>query len=110
MVEYWHMKKVDIEKQLVAVLEEANRLQEKSEVEMATAQFLQEQADKLLAQKDDESLTFEEREKLSKQLEAMYCRLQFEIKQFENGALQLMVLEKKLNYLKQLVESGQMEQ
>ena len=103
------MKKVDIEKQLIAVLEEASRLQEKSEIELETAKFLQDQADKLLAHKDDETLSFEERERLSKQLEAMYGRLKFEIKQFENGALQLLALEKKLDYLKQLVESGQME-
>jgi hypothetical protein len=103
------MKKEEIEKQLVAVLEEANRLQEKSELEMKTAEFLKTQADKLLAQRDNENLPFDEKERLSKQLEAMHGRIEHEIRQFEAGAAQLIALEKKLDYLKQLVLTGQME-
>lgn len=104
------MKKEEIEKQLVAVLEEANRLQEKCEIEMATAEFLKNEADKLLIKMSDESLTFDEKELLSKQMTAMHGRLESEVRRFEDGALQLIVLEKKLDYLKGLVESGEMEQ
>jgi hypothetical protein len=103
------MKKEDIEKQLIAVLSEADRLQEKSEIELKTAEFLKDEADKLLIKMEDKTLGFQERELLSKQMEAMHARLNREVKQFESGALQLQALEKKLDYLKELVESGQME-
>lgn len=103
------MKKEDIEKQLIEVLKEADCLQEKCEIEMKTAEFLKNEADKLLIKREDESLTFEQREELSKQMEAMHGRLNREVRQFENGALQLQALEKKLDYLKELVQSGQME-
>lgn len=76
---------------------------------MKTAEFLKNEADKLLVKREDDSLTFEQREELSKQMEAMHKRLNREVRQFENGAIQLQVLEKKLDYLKELVQSGKME-
>ena len=96
------MKKQDIENQLLKVLEEAEILREKSELELDTANFLSSKADELFTKSKEPLISTKERDLLLKQMRSTYDRIEYEIKIVEKGQQELIVLEEKLENLKNL--------
>jgi hypothetical protein len=103
------MKKEILEKELLKVLADANELQERAELEAQTAQFLGNEADKLMAKMKDDNTPFEQKEQISKQMDALHKRMQHEIASFENDIPKLEALDKRMNELQLIAKSGLVE-
>lgn len=104
------MKKEALEKELFTVLEEAQQLQEKSEMVLATAEFLRNEGDKLMRKFDDSSVSYEEKELIGKQMDALKLRVDHELRSFEADCPRLNYLENRLQELKQICESSSFEE
>jgi hypothetical protein len=94
------MKKEELESELLKVLSDANTLQERSEVELKTAEFLKGQADELLKRFEDPATPIDEKEQLQKEMETLHVRISYEITQFEKNVGRMKILENKLNALR----------
>ena len=103
------MKKEILEKELIKVLADAKDLQDKAELEMQTAEFLKNEADKLMAKMADNSIPYDEKEQISKQMEALHTRMQHEIRSFEAGIPKLEALDNRMKELKLIVDAGLIE-
>ena len=109
MIKCLTMKKEILEKELNKVLADANELKERADLEAATAEFLGREADKLMAKMKDDSVPFEEKEQISKQMDALHRRMQHEIEAFENDIPKLEALDNRMNKLQLIVKSGLVE-
>lgn len=96
------MKTEDIEKELQKVLSEAKTLKEKSDVQLATSKFLDEESKKLIKKITDPLSTPEEIEETAKQLYALKKRLEIELSMFQNDAAIVISLNNRLEKLKKL--------
>lgn len=103
------MKREILEKELNKVLADADELKERADLEAATAEFLGREADKLMGKMKDDAIPFEEKEEISKQMNALHRRMQHEIEAFENDLPKLEALEKRMNELQLIVKSGLVE-
>lgn len=99
------MNKERLEKELRKVLDDANALQEKSELELKTSEFLKSQADDLLKKFEHPTTTIEEKLQIEKQMGAMFTRIAYEITQFEKDVVRMKILESKLEDLRLETES-----
>ena len=100
------MKKEILEKELNKVLADANELKERADLEARTAQFLGNEADKLMANMKDDSIPFEQKEEISKQMDALHQRMRLEIAAFENDIPKLEALDKRMDELQLIVKRG----
>lgn len=103
------MKKEILEKELLKVLADANELKERADLEAATAEFLGQEADKLMAKMQDDSIPFDQKEAIAKQMDALHRRMQVEIAAFENDIPKLEALDTRMNELQLIVKSGLVE-
>jgi hypothetical protein len=103
------MKKEILEKELLKVLADANELKERADLEAATAEFLGKEADKLMVKMKDENTPFEQKEEISKQMDALHKRMMLEIAAFENDIPKLEALDKRMNELQLIVKTGLVE-
>lgn len=94
------MKKEEIEKQVTIILEKVNALEERCKIELATANFLREEADKLISRYNNENIGYEEKNNLSKQMESLYVRIQREIRSFEKSVAELDEVENEFDKLR----------
>lgn len=92
-------KEQKIAEELLKILQEGEKLKESSDIQCATTEFLKKEAEKLEAKSKDDSLSFEEKELLAKQITAMQGRLQSEVKTIESGMPKLEALQNKINQL-----------
>ena len=99
------MNKEKLESELLKVLDDANNLQAKSELELKTSEFLKNQADELLKKFESPSASIEEKQKIEKQMSALFARIAYEITQFEKDVVRTKILENKLNDLRLESES-----
>lgn len=93
------MKKEQLEKELMCLIEESRRLTEESEMELATAEFLQKQTDGLLEKSENPYISSDERDKLHKQMLALQGKLENEIRIWKLGLPKLSILQQKLKHL-----------
>ena len=100
------MKKEILEKELTKVLADANELKERADLEAATAEFLGKEADKLMIKMKDDSIPFDQKELIAKQMDALHQRMMIEIAAFENDLPKLDALDKRMNELQLIVKSG----
>jgi len=99
------MKKKQLEAEIDSIMQEATTLQKEAELEMSTADFLRNEAKKLMKKIDSDGVSFEEKEQIYKQMLSLQGRLESEIRAFNKNMPKLSNLEKKLNNLKhQMVE------
>ena len=103
------MKRDNLEKELLKVLDDAKTLHEASELHLATADFLRKEGNKLMKKWDDPTLSYDQREELSKQLAALKKRLESELAMREKDSPKIIALENKFNHLKEIFETGQLE-
>lgn len=94
------MKKEELKAKLLEVSNDAAILQERCAIELQTAQFLRNEASKLLAKKEDPSLTPEEQTEILKQIEALYGKLMNESKSFQKGMMEVAKLNERFEELK----------
>lgn len=97
-------KQQQIEKELLIILQQAEKIKENSDIQSATTEFLKKECDKLEEKAKDENLSFEEKELLSKQIRAMHGRLVNEVKTIESTIPTMDEMEKKLNHLIKLAK------
>jgi hypothetical protein len=103
------MKKEILEKELTKVLADANELKERADLEAATAEFLGKEANKLMAKMKDDNIPFEQKEEISKQMDALHQRMRLEIAAFENDIPKLEALENRMAGLQLIVKRGLVE-
>lgn len=99
------MNKQQLESELNKVLSDATILQERSETELKTAEFLKGRADALLKKFEDPATPFDEKEQIQKEMNALQVRISYEITQFEKNVVRLKIIENKLNDLRVEAES-----
>jgi hypothetical protein len=97
------MTKKEIEIAVNQILNEVQRLEEDSQIRNATADFLGKQTDTLLT-KSKTTISFEEREGLAKQMDALHGRIQFEMAELIKSASRLTDLNMELDYYSKLSE------
>ena len=78
-------------------------------MEAATAEFLGKEADKLMIKMKDDSIPFDQKELIAKQMDALHQRMMIEIAAFENDLPKLDALDKRMNELQLIVKSGLVE-
>jgi hypothetical protein len=100
VIQWYSMKKENLEKQLKEVLEEALKLQSSSELQLATAAFLRGESKKLMAKMDDPMLPYDQKEEVGKQMIALQKRLECEVLILENDIPKMVALEKRMSELK----------
>jgi len=103
------MKKEILHEELFKVLADAKELQEKSELELLTAEFLKSEADKLMAKMTDDTIPFEDKEEISKQMDALHTRMKREVRSFEAGIPKLEALDNRMKELKLIFDVGLVE-
>jgi hypothetical protein len=96
------MKKEALEKELNKVLEEAVKLQSASELQLATAAFMRGESKKLMAKMDDQTLPYDEKEEVSKQMSALQRRLEREMFILKNDIPKMTALENRLAELNRI--------
>lgn len=74
------MTKSEIEKEASALKAKLDEIEERAKMELATSKFLCIQADKLVAEANLPSTSWERREQISKEMEALQARMLFEAK------------------------------
>ena len=99
------MNKQKLESELSKVLDDANKLQAKSELELKTSEFLKSQADELLKKFEHPATPIEEKLQIEKQMGALFTRIAYEITMFEKDVVRMKILENKLNDLRLEAES-----
>lgn len=98
------MKKENIEKELQNVLFEAKLLKEKSDIQLKTSKFLNEESKKLISKITDPLSTPEEITETAKQLYSLKKRLEIELSLFEKDMPKVMALESRVEELKILAK------
>jgi len=98
------MKNEDIEKEIQKVLSDAEILKERSDIQLSTSKFLNEEAKKLITKITYPLSTPEEMEETTKQLYALKKRLETELLIFENDVPKIAALNNRLEELKKLME------
>lgn len=88
-----------ITEELLRILQEAEKLKENSDLQSETTEFLASECEKLESKTNDENLSFEEKELLSKQIVAMTKRLNNEVEIIESSIPKMDKLESKLDAL-----------
>lgn len=101
------MKRDILEKELLKVLDDAEKLKTTCEMELSTAEFLRKEANKLM--ENAYKAPFDEKEDILNKLNALYGRIQHEIRSWEAGEEKLVVLDKRMNKLKLIVGNGSYE-
>jgi len=72
------MKRIEYLVELIRLKDEATKLEKKSELDLKTAKFYGGVIDGLMKKLDDESLPYDEREKVLPQLEELLKKLKYE--------------------------------
>ena len=103
------MKRKELEKELLKVLDDAKDLQTASELHLATADFLRKEGNKLMKKADDPTLPYDQKEEVTKQMIALKKRLESELIAREKDTPKIMVLDDRFNELKTIFETGQFE-
>ncbi len=96
------MKKEELEIELTNLTIELNKLESQALLEYETTQFLGKEADKLLLKTKDESISFEERESLHLQIDALQAKMESESRSIERGMNKLKEVSKRLAYFQSL--------
>ena len=97
------MNKDQLEIELNNILNEVVLLESQAELQNQTTDFLGKETDKLLLKSKDESLSFEEREVICQQMDALQRRLKIETDALEKDMNRLAELGEKLNYYQTLI-------
>ena len=100
VIQWYSMKKENLEKQFKEVLEEALKLQSSSELQLATAAFLRGDSKKLIAKMEDPTLSYEQKEEVNKQIFALQKRIEREVLILENDIPKMVALENRMSELK----------
>ena len=103
VIDYYRMKKEDLEKELQAVLKEAEELEERLKLELETVYFLGKESDKLILKWNDPTLSYDQREKVGQQMAALQKRLEHESKAREKDTPRIIALDNKFNQLLTMV-------
>ena len=104
------MNKETLEKDLLTLLEEAERMNQQSELTLATAKFLRNEEQKLGAKIANDSLSDTEEVLLIKQIVALQKRIQQEIELFNADVPKIRALDERLEYLKTIFITSQAEE
>jgi hypothetical protein len=103
------MKKEELRREMTALLEESKALQESSALELKTAQFLSNEANRLFSLMDAENVPFDIQEGYVKQLEALATKIEYEKRQLPKDKIRLEYIQDRLKVLKMLCEQGLVE-
>ena len=104
------MKKEAFKAELEAVMEEAKRLQSKTELGHASFLFFGTEADRLMAKSESGTTSLEEKETIRKQMIALQRRIEHEIATFELNSPEIKVVEDKLSELQSIYDCGLIEE
>ena len=104
------MKKETLEKELEALLNEAEILNERSELTLATAKFLSNEERKIGERVNAGSFKPGEKALLVKQIMALQKRIQREVELFNADIPKIQAVEQRLEELKTIFISGQIEE
>ena len=104
------MKKETLEKELEALLKEAETLSGRSDLTLATAKFLSKEEQKLGEKVNAGMFKPGEKALLVKQIMALQKRIQHEIEMFNADTIKLQAVEDRLEELKTIFTSGQIEE
>ena len=104
------MKKQLLEKELEKLLVDVNEHQKKCDLELATAEFLRNEADKLLATIKNPNTNDKKKVDLLKKMESLQRRIVIEQNIVERGIAKLSILERKMESIKEVIESGTIEE
>lgn len=96
------MKKEQLETELNELMTELCVLEEQTNLDSATIEFLGKETDKLLLKSKDESLSLEEREQIFNQMTALQGRLARETRKTVEGMTRLSELNGRLKYYQSL--------
>lgn len=99
------MNQQEIEKELLLILQQAQKLQESTDLQSATTEFLRKECEKLEERAKNENLSFQETELLSKQLVAMQARIVSEVEIIEKEIPKMDELQKKIDHLIKLAKT-----
>jgi len=99
------MTKEQMEKELSDIIKESNELYERSQLELATADFLKLQTDALMNKSQNPNLTVDERELVCKQMESLQGKLANEIRNWKACEPRMKFLAAKFEHLQsQIIE------
>jgi len=99
------MNQQEIEKEILLILQQAEKLKENTDLQSATTEFLKNECQKLEERAKGENLSFEETELLSKQIVAMQARIGNEVNIIENEIPKMDEMQKKIDHLIELAKN-----
>jgi hypothetical protein len=97
------MKKQEIEQALADLTQKLEIICEEQELEMRTIKFLGLQSDNLLKKSKDDSLPFNEKEEICKQMDALYNRMLMEEQMVMERGKRIEELDNRFDNLKKLI-------
>lgn len=96
------MKKAQMETEVTNLIQALIKLEETANLEKDTAEFLANEAQKLVVQSKKEGLTFEEQDNICKKMDALHNRMILEQTSMLKNKVRLKELTEKFAYLKSL--------
>ncbi len=93
------MKKEEIEQELNQLALQIEKMYEKCQSELTTIQFLEKQSNELIEKDNNPLLTFEERELLYKQMNALHTRLLLEKEMVMSDTPKIEKMEERVQFL-----------
>lgn len=103
------MNKVELETELKKLMEQVTTIKERSEIERRTADFLANECNKIMIKANNPKLGYTEKEKVSKQMEALIKRMEFEVHHIHDDDAEMDRIGKRIEELSELWASGKIQ-